>query len=111
MSEVEKEELIAIHEKLNRLFLIVEGEPKQGIEGLVPMLKRHMEESKQNFKTFKRDIALDYVNDINDLDKRLKPIEIAHKDRHRNLGIIGGVGMVLGFLASYLKDFFKYLTE
>lgn len=103
MNDKENINLHDINNKLNRLFLIVEGEPKQGIEGLVPLLKRHMQESKENFKTFRREIALDYVNDINDLNNRLKPIEIAHKERHKNLGIIGGIGLVLGFVVANIK--------
>lgn len=107
----ENSELQEINQKLNRLFLIVEGEPKQGIEGLVPLLQRHMKESKEQLKNFKRDITLDYVNDINDLDKRLKPIEIEHKNRHRNLGVIGGVGLVLGFLIAQIDNIKKIFTE
>lgn len=104
MSEKENIDLHQINDKLNKLFLIVEGEPKHGIEGLVPLLKRHMQESKENFKTFRREIALDYVNDINDLNNRLKPIELAHKERHKNLGIIGGIGLVLGFVVANIKE-------
>lgn len=114
MSENEAKKIDELNAKIDRLFLVVEGEPKQGIEGLVPMLQRHMKESKDSFKTFKRDIALEYVNDINYLSERLKPLEKADKMRYKNLGIFSGVGFVVGnfcwFLYEHLKTFFDFFS-
>jgi len=102
----EKDNLNAISEKIDRLFLIIEGKGNHGIEGLVPMLQRHMKESSEKFDTFKTTIVSDNIRHYKHFDERIKPLEKAQKDSARNLGIAGGVALVFGYFASELKDFF-----
>jgi len=114
----EKAKLRLMEQKMDKVYLTIQGDPKMGLSGIVDKLENigklieiHRKESLENFKTFKRDIALDYVNDINDLDKRLKPIEIDYKNRHKHLGVIGGLGLVLGFIISQLETIKKLFSE
>ncbi|HRB54021.1 MAG TPA: hypothetical protein PLD87_10125 [Bacteroidia bacterium] len=102
----EKDNLNAISEKIDRLFLIIEGKDNHGIEGLVPMLQRHMKESSEKFDTFKTTIVSDNIRHYKHFDERIKPLEKAQKDSARNLGIAGGLALVFGYFASELKDFF-----
>ncbi len=102
----EKDNLNAISEKIDRLFLIIEGKGNHGIEGLVPMLQRHMKESSEKFDTFKTTIVSDNIRHYKHFDERIKPLEKAQKDSARNLGIAGGLALVFGYFASELKDFF-----
>ncbi len=102
----EKENLTEISEKIDRLFLIIEGKDNHGIEGLVPMLQRHMKESGDKFDTFKTTIVSDNIRHYKHVDERIKPLEKAHKDHARNLGIVGGAALVFGYFSSELKEFF-----
>jgi len=102
----EKENLTEISEKIDRLFLIIEGKGSHGIEGLVPMLQRHMKESAEKFDTFKTTIVTDNLKHYKHFDGRIKPLEKAHKDHARNLGIVGGAALVFGYFSSELKEFF-----
>ena len=96
MSEIERHELTEINAKIDRLFLIVEGNSHQGIEGLVPMLQRHMKESSDNFKQFK---------DTN--NTRLNKLEEESVNHARKNGFIAGIGSVVGAVIGYLISIFK----
>lgn len=116
--EEEKAKLRLMEQKMDKVYLTIQGDQKMGISGIVDKLEaisksleQHRKESLENFKTFKRDIALDYVNDINDLDGRLKPIEVAHKKRHNTLGFLAGGGLFFGGIISNFDRIIKWFTE
>lgn len=111
MSEKETELLKQLHDEIKLINLTLKGDKSIGVEGVVPLLQRHMEESKSQFKQFKRDIAYEYVNDINSLSDRLKPLEKAEKVRYKNLGIFSGVGFILGNFCWYMWEHLKPVVE
>jgi len=102
-----------LEQKVEQIYTAISGDASLGLKGIVETLNLHVEQSKKNneallseFKNFKRDLVLDYANDFNTMNDRIKPLEKAHKDSARNLGIAGGVALVFGYFASELKDFF-----
>lgn len=109
MSENENVRIDKLEEKVELIYLSIQGNTNMGIEGLIPLLHRHMRESKENFRNFKRDITLDYVTDVNNITNRLIPLEKAEQQRHRTAGIFAGVGVVVGFGASFVWDLIKPL--
>lgn len=114
MSEKENAKLDELAAEVKMINLTLKGDGSHGIEGLIPMLQRHMKESSDNFKTFKRDIAKDWADDTNDMtDKhklisvRVTALEESEKKQTKLMGYATGVGVFLGFLGSYLYELIK----
>lgn len=118
MSTMEAKDIHEIRKQIEMLNLTIQGDKSIGIDGLVVMLnniadslEKHRQESKNNFSEFKTTIVTDNLKNYKHFDERLRPLEKSHKEQAKNLGIVGGLGLVLGFLASYLKDFFNIFSE
>jgi len=102
-----------LEQKVEQIYTAISGDASLGLKGIVETLNLHVEQSKKNneallseFKNFKRDLVLDYANDFNTMNDRIKPLENSHKTHNRNLGIFGGAALILGYFVSELKDFF-----
>lgn len=103
----------AINKKIDHLHLIIEGNDKQGIEGLVPMLKRHMAESSENFKAFKRDVVKDWINEnvrlekeVAELKKKVVLIEEKQTSQFKTFGYLTSASFVGGTVLGFLLDKF-----
>ena len=114
MSDKENAKIDDLAAEVKMINLTLQGDQSHGIEGLIPMLQRLMKESNENFKTFKRDIALDWATDINRVDEkgnitdsRITGLEANEKKQSKILGYATGVGVFLGFIFSYLWDLIK----
>lgn len=125
MSEKENERIDLLNKKVDNLeqrveqiYTAISGDQSLGLKGLVETMNDHLIQSKKNteallaeFKNFKRDLALDYAQDFNSVNERIKPLEEAKNKQAQTLGIFGGVMLVFGYFISNIKDFFKLFTE
>lgn len=125
MSEKENERIELLNKKVDNLeqrveqiYTAISGDQSLGLKGLVETMNDHLIQSKKNteallaeFKNFKRDLVLDYANDFNTMNDRIKPLEEAKNKQARTLGIFGGIMLVFGYFLSNVKDFFKLFTE
>lgn len=107
-----------LNKKVSEIYVAISGDEKLGLKGLVETLNDHVAQSKKNnetlmleFKNFKRDLVLDYANDFNTMNDRIKPLEEAKNKQARTLGIFGGIMLVFGYFLSNVKDFFKLFTD
>lgn len=125
MSEKENERIERLNKKVDNLeqrveqiYTAISGDQSLGLKGLVETMNDHLIQSKKNteallaeFKNFKRDLILDYAQDFNSVNERIKPLEEAKNKQAQTLGIFGGVMLVFGYFISNIKDFFKLFTE
>lgn len=125
MSEKENERIELLNKKVDNLeqrveqiYTAISGDQSLGLKGLVETMNDHLIQSKKNteallaeFKNFKRDLVLDYAQDFNSVNERIKPLEEAKNKQAQTLGIFGGVMLVFGYFISNIKDFFKLFTE
>lgn len=125
MSEKENERIERLNKKVDNLeqrveqiYTAISGDQSLGLKGLVETMNDHLIQSKKNteallaeFKNFKRDLVLDYAQDFNSVNERIKPLEEAKNKQAQTLGIFGGVMLVFGYFISNIKDFFKLFTE
>lgn len=125
MSEKENERIELLNKKVDNLeqrveqiYTAISGDQSLGLKGLVETMNDHLIQSKKNteallaeFKNFKRDLALDYAQDFNSVNERIKPLEEAKNKQAQTLGIFGGVMLVFGYFISNIRGFFKLFTE
>lgn len=114
MSEKETARINELEQKVEQIYTAISGDKEMGLKGLVEVLNEHVAQSKRNnevllgeFKDFRKNVVLDYANDINNITNRLQPLEKAHKEQARNIGIVGGIALVVGYFVAELSEFFK----
>lgn len=111
-----------LEQKVDKIYLALQGDKSLNIEGLSATLSRHMKESNENFitlkneltksiKTYRYDLAAEFATTENNINEKLIPlkkeVEEQKKYRYRNLGIFGGVMFVVGNFVHYIWELLK----
>ena len=125
MSDKEAAKINELEHKVEQINVAICGDESLGIPGIVKMLQGHIDQSKKNnenflkeFKTFKRDLVMDYSNDFNRVDEkiswtdgRVKVLEEIDRNSTKKTGFIAGLAAAAAIVVTNFDRIIKFFTD